>query len=83
MFNAEQIDNLPPHFTAPAAPILDPVQRIAHADAFFAATRAEIRQAPVATLPPASPAPPRRAVARADLSPDDILAIAAGRALKR
>ena len=43
VFNAEQIDNLPPHFTAPAAQILDPVQRIAHAEAFFAATGIEIR----------------------------------------
>ena len=43
VFNAEQIDNLPPHFTAPAAPTLDPVQRIAHAESFFAATGADIR----------------------------------------
>ncbi len=42
-----------------------------------------IRPAAVTTLPPASPPPPRRAVARGDLSSDDILAIAAGRALKR
>lgn len=43
-----------------------------------------IRQAAVATLPPApAAAAPRRTVARTDLSPDDILAIAAGRALKR
>ena len=43
VFNAEQIDNLPPHFTAPAAPTLDPVARIAHAENFFAATGADIR----------------------------------------
>jgi antirestriction protein ArdC len=43
VFNAEQIDNLPPHFTAPAAPTLDPVARIAHAESFFAATGADIR----------------------------------------
>ena len=43
VFNAEQIDNLPPHFTAPAAPTLDPVQRIAHAESFFASTGADIR----------------------------------------
>ena len=43
VFNAEQIDNLPPHFTAPAAPTLDPVARIAHAECFFAATGADIR----------------------------------------
>ena len=45
-----------------------------------------IRPTAVANLPPASPAPmppPRRAVARPDLGPDDILAIAAGHALKR
>jgi antirestriction protein ArdC len=34
---------LPPHFTAPAAPTLDPVARIAHAESFFAATGADIR----------------------------------------
>jgi antirestriction protein ArdC len=43
VFNAEQIDNLPPHFTALAAPPLDPMQRIAHAESFFAATGADIR----------------------------------------
>jgi antirestriction protein ArdC len=43
VFNAEQIDNLPPHFTAPAAPTLDPVARIAHAESFFANTKADIR----------------------------------------
>ncbi len=43
VFNAEQIDNLPPHFTAPAAPVLDPVQRITHAESFFASTGADIR----------------------------------------
>lgn len=43
VFNVEQIDNLPPHFTAPAALTLDPVQRIAHAERFFAATGADIR----------------------------------------
>ena len=42
-----------------------------------------IRQIPVESRPPASAVSPRRAVARADLGPDDILAIAAGRALKR
>ena len=31
VFNAEQIDGLPAHFLAPAAPRLDPVQRIEHA----------------------------------------------------
>jgi len=43
VFNVEQIDGLPAHFTAPAAPQLDPVQRIAHAERFFAATGATIR----------------------------------------
>jgi antirestriction protein ArdC len=44
VFNVEQIDGLPEHYTKPAAPTLDPVQRIARAEAFFAATRADIRQ---------------------------------------
>jgi antirestriction protein ArdC len=43
VFNVEQIDGLPPHFYAPAAPLIDPVQRIEAADRFFAATGAEIR----------------------------------------
>ena len=43
VFNVEQIDGLPEHFYAPAAPRLDPVQRIEHAEVFFAATGAEIR----------------------------------------
>ena len=43
VFNVEQIDGLPAHFTAPAAPQLDPVQRIAHAERFFAATGATVR----------------------------------------
>jgi antirestriction protein ArdC len=43
VFNAEQIDQLPPHFTAPAAPPLDPVARIAGAEIFFARTKADIR----------------------------------------
>jgi antirestriction protein ArdC len=43
VFNAEQIDGLPAQFLAPAAPRLDPVQRIAHAEAFFAATGATVR----------------------------------------
>jgi hypothetical protein len=42
-----------------------------------------IRKVPVSAQPPASPAPPRRAAARPDLGPDEILAIAAGQALKR
>jgi antirestriction protein ArdC len=43
VFNAEQIDKLPPHFTAPTAPTLDPVARIARAERFFAHTKADIR----------------------------------------
>lgn len=43
VFNVEQIDGLPETYTQPAQAALDPVQRIAHADAFFAATGADIR----------------------------------------
>lgn len=44
VFNAEQVDGLPAHFYAVQAPALDPVQRIEKAEAFFAATGAEIRE---------------------------------------
>lgn len=43
VFNAEQIDNLPAPFTAPAAPMLDPMHRIARAEAFFGNLAADIR----------------------------------------
>jgi len=43
VFNVEQIEGLPDHYYGRPEPRLDPVQRIAHADSFFAATRAEIR----------------------------------------
>jgi antirestriction protein ArdC len=43
VFNCEQIDNLPGHFMAPAAPVLDPVARIAGAEDFFRHTGANIR----------------------------------------
>lgn len=43
VFNVEQIDGLPPHFHAPTAPVLDPVQRIDGAERFFAALGADIR----------------------------------------
>jgi antirestriction protein ArdC len=43
VFNVEQIDGLPPHYYATAAPRLDPVQRIEAADRFFAHTGAHIR----------------------------------------
>lgn len=43
VFNVEQIEGLPAQFYAPAQPRLDPVERIDHAEAFFAALGADIR----------------------------------------
>jgi antirestriction protein ArdC len=44
VFNAEQCDGLPAHYTAkPEPPALTPLQRIEQADRFFAATGADIR----------------------------------------
>jgi antirestriction protein ArdC len=44
VFNAEQCEGLPAHYTAKAeAPALTPLQRIEGADRFFAATAADIR----------------------------------------
>jgi antirestriction protein ArdC len=43
VFNVEQIDGLPANFLAPAAPQLDPVQRIERAEQLFAATGATVR----------------------------------------
>lgn len=43
VFNVEQIEGLPAHFHASAAPRLDTVERIERAESFFAATRAELR----------------------------------------
>ncbi|MCU1324946.1 MAG: uncharacterized protein JWN34_316, partial [Bryobacterales bacterium] len=43
MFNTEQIEGLPEHYYAKPEPRLTNVQRIEHADAFFAATQADIR----------------------------------------
>ncbi len=43
VFNAEQVAGLPERFYALAAPRLDPVQRIEHAEAFCRNTRAEVR----------------------------------------
>lgn len=43
VFNCEQIEGLPAHYTAPAAPVLDPVQRIESIEQFFAKTGADIR----------------------------------------
>ncbi len=42
VFNVEQIEGLPEQYTRPALAILDPVQRIADAEAFFAATGIEV-----------------------------------------
>ena len=43
VFNVEQIEGLPARFLALEAPQLDPLQRIEHADLFFANTQADIR----------------------------------------
>ncbi|MEW6020414.1 MAG: zincin-like metallopeptidase domain-containing protein [Pseudomonadota bacterium] len=43
VFNVDQVEGLPAHFYAVAEPKLDAAQRIDHADAFFAATGADIR----------------------------------------
>ena len=43
VFNVEQIDGLPAHYTAAQPPRLNAEQRIARAEGFFAATRADIR----------------------------------------
>lgn len=43
VFNVEQVEDLPAHFYAMAEPRLDPVQRNARAEAFFSATRADVR----------------------------------------
>ena len=43
MFNVQQIDGLPDHYYAKAAPKLDPVARIDRAESFFAASKATIR----------------------------------------
>lgn len=43
VFNVEQIEGLPATYYAKASPQLEPVQRIAGAEAFFAATSATIR----------------------------------------
>jgi len=42
VFNCEQIEGLPAHYRTPAAPVLDPVQRIEAAERFAAATGADI-----------------------------------------
>ena len=43
VFNVEQIEGLPSHYYQLAEPVLDPVQRIDHAEDFFTATGADIR----------------------------------------
>ena len=43
VFNVEQIEGLPEHYYAKPEPRFTHVQRINHADAFFAATQADIR----------------------------------------
>lgn len=43
VFNVEQIEGLPEHYYHRPAPFLDPVERIEHADRFFANTGAVIR----------------------------------------
>lgn len=43
VFNVEQVEGLPEAFYARPEPMLDAIERIAHADAFFAATGADIR----------------------------------------
>jgi antirestriction protein ArdC len=44
VFNVEQIEGLPEHFHALAHASTNPDKRVAEAEAFFAATRADIRQ---------------------------------------
>lgn len=43
VFNVAQIEGLPEHYYHRPAPVLDPIERIAHADRFFANTGAVIR----------------------------------------
>ncbi len=43
VFNAEQCENLPSHYSATAAQVLTPLQRLKAADRFFANTGADIR----------------------------------------
>jgi len=43
VFNVEQIEGLPEHFYAKPEPMTDTAKRIEHADAFFAASDADIR----------------------------------------
>lgn len=43
VFNVEQIEGLPEHYYVKPEPVIEPAQRITHADEFFTATRADIR----------------------------------------
>ena len=43
LYRIQQIEGLPAQYYALAEPRLDPVQRIEHAETFFAATQADIR----------------------------------------
>jgi len=43
VFNVEQIDGLSKHYYSKPEPVIDPAQRIEHAESFFAATGADIR----------------------------------------
>ncbi len=43
VFNLDQIEGLPEHFYARPEPVIDSAQRIEHAEAFFAASGADIR----------------------------------------
>ena len=43
VFNVEQVDNLPPHFYATAAPQISPLARLERAEAFFTALGADVR----------------------------------------
>jgi antirestriction protein ArdC len=43
VFNVEQIAGLPDHFYQQLAPVIDPIQRIDHADLFFANTGSIVR----------------------------------------
>jgi antirestriction protein ArdC len=43
VFNVEQIEGLPEHYYVKPDPVIDPAQRIAHAEAFFGATGADLR----------------------------------------
>ena len=43
VFNVEQIEDLPAHYYVKPEPVIDPAERIEHADAFFAKLGADIR----------------------------------------